>query len=150
MTCTAVAASRTQERKPAPDLALPDASGHIVHMTDFQGKVVLLDFWATWCGPCRTETPWLSELYNQYKSDGFTILGISMDDNWTPVKPFLARYNVPYPVVLGNDALTAGFGKLDALPVAYFVDRRGRVAATHVGAGSRKQFQQIIESLLNQ
>jgi cytochrome c biogenesis protein CcmG/thiol:disulfide interchange protein DsbE len=136
------------DRKPAPDFALPNASGAIIHLSDSKGKVVLLDFWASWCGPCRTETPWLIALSEKYKSQGLAVLGVSMDDSWTPVKPYVARASVPYTILLGNDSLTASFGKLDALPVAYFLDRQGRIAATHVGAGSLKQFEQIIRGLL--
>ncbi len=122
----------------------------MVHLSDSKGKVVLLDFWATWCGPCRTETPWLIELSQKYKDQGLAVIGVSMDDNWTPVRPYIAKANVPYTILLGNDSLSASYGKLDALPVAYFLDRQGRIAATHVSAGSRKQFERIIEGLLSE
>jgi len=148
--CNGAAVKKPADRKPAPDFTLPNASGGMVHLSDSKGKVVLLDFWATWCGPCRTETPWLIELSQKYKDRGLAVIGVSMDDSWTPVKPYIAKANVPYTILLGNDSLTPSFGKLDALPVAYFLDRQGRVAATHVGAGSRKQFERIIEGLLSE
>ena len=138
------------DRKPAPDFALPNASGQTIHLSDSKGKVVLLDFWATWCAPCRSETPWLIALSEKYKNQGLAVVGVSMDDNWTPVRPYIARASVPYTILLGNDSLTASFGKLNALPVACFLDRQGRIATTHVGAGSRKQFEQIIQGLLSE
>jgi thiol-disulfide isomerase/thioredoxin len=148
--CGAASFKKPGDRKPAPDFALPNASGQTVHLSDSKGKVVLLDFWATWCAPCRSETPWLIALSQKYKNQGLAIVGVSMDDNWTPVKPYIARASVSYTILLGNNSLSASFGKLDALPVAYFLDRQGHIAVKHVGAGSRKQFEQIIQGLLSE
>jgi cytochrome c biogenesis protein CcmG/thiol:disulfide interchange protein DsbE len=138
------------ERKPVPSLALKDMTGNTFTLEEERGKVVLLDFWATWCGPCRTETPWLIELSEKYKDRGLVVLGVSMDDSWSPVKPYVSKAGISYPILLGNDSLTAAFGKLNALPVAYFLDRQLRVADTHTGAGNKKQFEQIIQNLLSE
>jgi thiol-disulfide isomerase/thioredoxin len=145
---SALSLKKESDRRAAPDFELKDAQGHAVRLSDYQGRVVLIDFWATWCGPCRAETPWLIELSNKYKDQGLVVVGISMDDNWAVVKPFLAKAGVTYPVVLGNQSLTAGYGRLEDLPVAYFVDRHQRLAAVHIGAGKQKQFEENIKALL--
>jgi thiol-disulfide isomerase/thioredoxin len=141
---------KTLERTPAPSLALKDAAGNTLTLQDEKGKVVLLDFWATWCGPCRTETSWLIELSNKYKDRGLIVLGVSMDDNWSVVKAYASKASISYPILLGNESLTPAFGRLDALPVAYFLDRQLRVADTHTGAGNKKQFEQIVQTLLSE
>ena len=93
------------DRKRAPEFALKDADGKIVHLEEYKGKVVLLDFFATWCGPCKKEIPWFMEMERANKDKGFSVLGVSMDDEgWEVVKPFLAGLGVNYRVVIGNDA----------------------------------------------
>src|SRR5579871_4826689 len=90
----------------APDFTLQDSRGATVKLSDYKGKVVLLNFWATWCGPCKLEIPWFMDFQNTYKDKGFTVLGVSMDDDgWKVVKPYLASSKMNYPVVLGNDKL---------------------------------------------
>lgn len=138
------------ERKPAPSLALKDATGNMLTLEAQRGKVVLLDFWATWCAPCRTETPWLIELSEKYRDRGLVVLGVSMDDNWPVVKAYAAKAGINYPILLGNDSLTSAFGKLDSLPVAYFLDRQLRVADSQTGAGNRKQFERVIQTLISE
>src|ERR1035437_1436438 len=92
------------ERHAAPDFALKDADGKTVRLSDYKGKVVLLDFWATWCGPCRIEIPWFMEMQRQNKDRGFEVLGVAMDDEgWEAVKPFLTEMKMNYRVVVGND-----------------------------------------------
>src|SRR5581483_3105334 len=108
------------ERKEAPDFALKDADGKVVHLSDYKGKVVLLDFWATWCGPCRMEIPWFIELQRDNKDRGFEVLGVSMDDNgWADVKPFLAEMKVNYRVVIGNDETATIYGGVESLPTTF-------------------------------
>jgi thiol-disulfide isomerase/thioredoxin len=145
---SALTLKKEDDRKPAPDFALKDAEGHAVRLSDYKGKVVLIDFWATWCGPCKAETPWLIELSEKYKEQGLVVLGVSMDDDWPPVKAYAAKKGIAYPILLGDKSLTPGYGKLDALPVAYFLDREQRVAAIHTGAGNRRQFEESIKTLL--
>jgi peroxiredoxin len=141
-----------QGRQLAPDFALKDAGGRTVRLSDYRGKVVLLDFWATWCGGCRTEVPWFTEFQRDYGSRGFTVVGVSMDndDGWSVVKPFVAQRQINYPILLGNDGTAQLYGGLNALPVALLVDRDGRIAATHVGTGAGKDgFRREIEGLLD-
>ena len=138
-----------KERKPAPEFALKDADGKTVHLEDYKGKVVLLDFFATWCGPCKIEIPWFMELERKNKDKGFSVLGVSMDDEgWEVVKPFLADLGVNYRVVIGNDATAQVYGGVDALPTTFLIDRNARIAAVHVGLASKKVFEDGIQQLL--
>ena len=138
------------ERKRAPDFELKNAAGQTVRLSDYAGKVVLVDFWATWCGPCKSSIPWMNELSEKYGANGFTVIGISMDeDGWRVVKPFAEKMKISYPILLGSKRAAYLYGDVDALPVAFFVDRNQRVAAIHSGAASRKEFEKIIKALLD-
>jgi len=138
-----------KDRKDAPEFALKDADGKLVHLSDYRGKVVLLDFWATWCGPCRIEIPWFTEMQKKNKDRGFEVLGVSMDDEgWEVVKPFLADLQVNYRVVIGNDATATLYGGVDALPTTFLIDRGGKIAAVHVGLTSKKDLEDGVEQLL--
>jgi peroxiredoxin len=139
----------TTQRKAAPDFALKDAGGKLVHLADFKGKVVLLDFWATWCGPCGIEIPWFTEFQRKYKDRGFEVLGVSMDDDgWKAINPYVARRKINYRVVLGDDKTGDQYGGLEALPTTFVIDRAGRIAAIHVGLTDKKDFEDAIEKLL--
>ena len=138
-----------KERHVAPDFALKDADGKVVHLSDYKGKVVVLDFWATWCGPCRIEIPWFTDLQRNKKDRGFEVLGVSMDDEgWEVVKPFIADVGVNYRVVMGNDATAQAYGGVDALPTTFLIDREGKIAAVHVGLASKKDIVDGVEQLL--
>src|SRR5882724_11166152 len=121
-----------KERKPAPDFSLTDASGKPVRLSGFKGKVVLLNFWATWCGGCRVEIPWLIEFQQTYGDRGFVVLGVSLDaDGWKLVKPFISEKKINYRVMIGTDDIAALFGADQSLPVTLLIDKSGRIAATH-------------------
>ena len=138
-----------KERHAAPEFALKDANGKVVHLADYRGKVVLLDFWATWCGPCRIEIPWFMDLERKNKDRGFAVLGVSMDDEgWEVVKPFLTELGVNYRVVMGSDSTAQAYGGVDALPTTFLIDRDGKIAAVHVGLANRKDFEDGVEQLL--
>ncbi|HEV3198313.1 MAG TPA: redoxin domain-containing protein [Bryobacteraceae bacterium] len=138
-----------KDRKDAPDFSLKDADGKVVHLSDYKGKVVLLDFWATWCGPCKIEIPWFMEMQRKNKDKGFEVLGVAMDDEgWEVVKPFLADLGVNYRVVIGNDHTADTYGGVDALPTTFLIDRSGKIAAVHVGLASKKDFEDGIQELL--
>jgi cytochrome c biogenesis protein CcmG/thiol:disulfide interchange protein DsbE len=138
-----------KDRKPAPEFALKDADGKTVRLEEYKGKVVLLDFFATWCGPCKIEIPWFMDLERKNKDRGFSVLGVSMDDEgWEVVKPFLADLGVNYRVVIGNDATAQIYGGVDALPTTFLIDRNGRIAAIHIGLASKKVFEDGIQQLL--
>jgi peroxiredoxin len=139
----------TSGRKVAPEFTLKDATGKVVHLADYKGKVVLLDFWATWCGPCNIEIPWFTEFERRYKVRGFEVLGVSMDDDgWKAIGPFAARKAINYRILLGDDKTGDLYGGIEALPTAFIIDRQGRIASVHVGLAARKEFQDAIEELL--
>jgi peroxiredoxin len=139
-----------QDRSPAPAFALEDSAGKTVKLSDFRGQVVLLNFWATWCGGCQTEIPSLVQLESKYKADGFNVLGVSMDDDgWKAVTPYLKAKKVNYPVVIGNDSLTQQYA-VAAMPVTVLIDRKGRIADQHSGVINTDEYQPLIESLLKE
>jgi peroxiredoxin len=131
------------------DLIFKDIHGKPFALSDYKGKVVLLDFWATWCPPCRKEIPGFIELYNNYRSRGLAVIGVSMDDSTSDVKRFAKRFKMNYPILLGagrND-LEAAFGELP-LPTAFLIGRDGKVCAKHDGLTPKEQFEREIGSLL--
>ncbi len=140
----------TSDRKKAPDFSLKDANGKVVHLSDFKGKVVLLDFWATWCGPCNIEIPWFTDFERKYKDRGFEVLGVSMDDDgWKAVTPFVAAKKINYRIVLGDDMTGDQYGSIEALPTTFVIDRDGRIASVHIGLSGKKEFEDAIEKLLD-
>jgi peroxiredoxin len=140
-----------KDRKQAPDFALKDADGKTVHLSDYKGKVVLLDFWATWCGPCKLEIPWFTDMEHARKDKGFEVLGVSMDDNgWEDVKPFLSELKVNYRVVIGDDSTASAYGGVDSLPTTFLIDKQGRIAAIHIGLSARKEFEDGVDELLQE
>lgn len=137
------------ERKPAPDFSLRDGDGRTVRLSDYRGKVVLLNFWATWCGPCKIEIPWFVDFERRHKDRGFSVIGVSMDDDgWQAVKPFVNRLGVNYRVVLGDDRVSEAYGGVEALPTTFLIDREGNIAAVHVGLAGKDDFEDGIEQLL--
>ena len=139
-----------KDRKMAPEFELKDASGKVVKISDFRGKVVLLDFWATWCGPCAIEIPWFVDFQRRYKDRGFEVLGVSMDDDgWKAITPFVSEKKINYRVVLGDDKTGDLYGGVEALPTTFVIDRDGRIASVHVGLTGKKDFEDAIEKLLD-
>lgn len=119
------------ERKPAPNFALPDASGEIGRLKDYYGKVLLLDFWATWCTGCKKEIPWFAGFQKQYGSKRFAVVGVSMDeDGWKVLKPFLDDHPIPYRILLGNHEAAEQFG-ITNMPDTFLIDQEGRIAAAY-------------------
>ncbi|MBK9166348.1 MAG: TlpA family protein disulfide reductase [Bryobacterales bacterium] len=137
------------QRKAAPEFALKDADGRTVRLSEYKGKVVLLNFWATWCGPCRLEMPWFVDFERTYKNDGFAVVGVSLDeDGWSAIKPFITEIGVNYRVLQGDDMAAEQYGGVESLPTTFIIDREGRIAATHVGLVSKNVFESEIQSLL--
>lgn len=134
----------------APDFTLTDLDGKKVSLSDYKGKVVLLDFWATWCTPCREEIPHFVEMQNKYGPQGFQVIGISMDDDAKPVREFYQKYNLNYPVAIGDDKLAERFGGILGLPVNFIIDRQGRISAKHLGATQVSVFDDNVSKLLTQ
>jgi peroxiredoxin len=140
----------SNDRKLAPEFTLQDANGASVKLADYRGKVVLLNFWATWCGPCQVEIPWFEEFEQQFKSKGFEVVGVSMDeDGWAAIKPFVAQHKVNYRVLLGTDSVGQLYGGVDSLPTTFIIDRDGKFAfSPHVGLAGKDEYRNEIESLL--
>jgi cytochrome c biogenesis protein CcmG/thiol:disulfide interchange protein DsbE len=146
-------------RQPASAFTLVDAQGQPVTLAQRKGKVVLLDFWATWCGGCKQEIPWYIQFDKTYRDRGLAIIGASMDDDgWKSVRPFLARkhddetggnMDMRYPVVIATPALAKSYN-IASLPVTLLIDRQGRIALTHVGVVNRQAFEADIQTLLAQ
>jgi cytochrome c biogenesis protein CcmG/thiol:disulfide interchange protein DsbE len=134
----------------APDFTLTDLDGKQLMLSDYKGKVVLLDFWATWCTPCRDEIPHFVEMQNKYGPQGFQVIGISMDDDAKPVRKFYQEYKLNYPVALGDDKLAERFGGMLGLPVNFIIDRQGRIYAKHLGATGATVFDEDVSKLLTQ
>jgi cytochrome c biogenesis protein CcmG/thiol:disulfide interchange protein DsbE len=147
--------------KPAPAFALENLSGKKVSLADYKGKAVLVNFWATWCGPCKIETPWLIELRNKYASQGFEILGISTEGDdlkpsdkagWAKDKAAIAKFvdqeKVPYPVLINGDSLSQAYGGLDSMPTSFFIDRKGTVVNAEMGLTSEADIEGNIKKAL--
>lgn len=139
-----------KDRSPAPDFTLKDADGATVRLSDYRGKVVLLNFWATWCGPCKVEIPWFIEFEKTYKDQGFAVLGVSMDeDGWKVVKPYIEQHKLNYPVLLGDEEVSKTYGGIDTLPTTLLIDREGRMASLHLGLDTRDEYQKEIGLLIH-
>ena len=145
--------------KPAPAFTLEDLSGKKVSLASYKGKALVINFWATWCAPCKLETPWLVELRNQYAAQGFEVLGVSADDidrgdpqKLSDEKRAIARFvqemHIPYPVLIDADSISRPYGGLDDLPTSFFVDRDGTVIAAQVGMTSKDEIERNIKKSL--
>jgi peroxiredoxin len=130
------------------DLTLKDVQGKPFALSDYKGRVVVLDFWATWCPPCRKEIPGFIELYKRYRSRGLAVIGVSMDESTSDIKRFAKHFKVNYPILLGagRDDLERAFGSLP-LPTAFVIGRDGRICAKHDGLTPKEQFEREIGSL---
>lgn len=140
------------ERDPAPGFSLPDLDGDHSTLADYAGRVLLLNFWATWCQPCRAEMPWFVEFQSSFQEEGFAVLGVSIDEpGWDIVRPFLERQPVNYRIALADTLeLQAPFGQMTILPTTWLIDRNGRIAAEHIGLVSRTAVESEIQLLLNE
>lgn len=138
-----------ERARPAPDFSLKNAKGETLRLADYRGKVVLLNFWATWCAPCRTEIPWFVEFEKRFQTRGFTVLGVSMDEEgWKVIDPYAAAHKINYPIVLGNEEVNEDYGGIEALPTTLLIGRDGKVAFLHAGLISRDDYEKEIRSLL--
>jgi cytochrome c biogenesis protein CcmG/thiol:disulfide interchange protein DsbE len=137
--------------KPANmNFTLKNVDGKEVKLASLKGKVVLLDFWATWCGPCKIEIPWFIEFQNKYGKDGLQVVGVSVDDTQAKLKPYVTQMKMNYLVLQGldHDDIQDAYGPLFGIPVTVVISRDGKVCAKHMGLSSKDGFENEIKSLL--
>jgi|SRR5687767_9370447 len=132
------------------DFTLKDVNGGTVRLSDYKGKVILLNFWATWCGPCKLEIPALVEAYQEHRDRGFVVLGVLSEDDPSPddLRGFMGAFRMNYPVFRENADLGDAFGPLWALPTSFVIDRHGSICTKHMGAVSREMVEREIKGLL--
>jgi len=134
----------------APDFELKTLDGKPVKLSSFRGKAVLLNFWATWCGPCKVETPWLVDFYKQYQPQGLEIVGVAMDDSGSgkEIAKFVKEMNVNYTILEGTDAVGDAYGGIDGLPITFFIDRNGKIVKMVVGLTGHRDLEGDIKQAL--
>src|SRR5690242_7879857 len=138
-------------RKTLPGIALTDDKGGPVDLSAYKGRVVLLDFWATWCTGCKEEIPWFMEFQSKYNKTGLTVVGASLDDDgWKSVKPFLQEHKINYRIVLGTFESAKEFGVDKGMPVSVLIDRNGKIADLHPGMVDKDAFEREIQILLKE
>lgn len=134
----------------APDFELVSLDGRKVKLSDYRGKAVLLNFWATWCPPCKIEMPWFVDLQNRYAKDGLVVLGVAMDDSEPgKISEFAHEMGVNYPVLLGTDQVSDDYGDVQYLPTTFYIDREGRIVAKAAGLFDRKQVEDDVKKALS-
>jgi peroxiredoxin len=146
-----VSAGCTESAGPAKlDFTVKDMNGASVTLADYKGKVILLNFWATWCGPCKLEIPAFVELYDQYKDQGFVILGMLTDD--TPsadeLRAFVTEYKMNYPILYSQEEISDAFGPIYGIPTSFFIGRDGSICEKHMGPATKTEFERTLKSLL--
>jgi cytochrome c biogenesis protein CcmG/thiol:disulfide interchange protein DsbE len=134
---------------PAPEFELKSLDGRTVRLSDYRGKAVLLNFWATWCSPCKIEMPWFDELQNKYRAQGLEVIGIAMDDaGEETVAKFVKDLGVNYTILMGKEALGEAYGGVLGLPTTFYIDRQGRIVDQVVGLVSHSDIEDNIKKAL--
>jgi cytochrome c biogenesis protein CcmG/thiol:disulfide interchange protein DsbE len=137
------------ERQQAPSFELKDSNGTVVTLAEYKDRVVLLNFWATWCVPCKEELPWFQEFNSKFKDQGFAVLGVSLDEEgWNVVKPYTDERKLTYRMVMGSEQVSTLYGGIDSLPTTFLIDRAGKIAAIHTGLVSKATYEKEIQDIL--
>ncbi len=133
----------------APDFVLKDLEGKDVKLSDFKGKVMILDFWATWCPPCRKEIPHFKELYDKYKAQGLEIIGVALDQEGVSiVKPFAESNKINYICLIGNEKVVQDYGGIRGIPTTFVIDKNGNIYKKYIGYQEKEVFEKDIKDLL--
>jgi cytochrome c biogenesis protein CcmG/thiol:disulfide interchange protein DsbE len=144
-------ATPAKARRKAPAFVLSNANGSRVRLSDYKGKVVVLDFWATWCTGCKVEIPWFMEFQDKYKSMGLETIGAAMDDEgWEKVRPYVDEHPFNYPIVAGNAAALAKTFNITGLPLTMLIDRKGRIVDAHVGVVEKDAWEAEVRAALEE
>ena len=144
----AAAMESPSEGKLAPDFTLTSTDGKQIKLSNYRGKVVIVDFWATWCPPCKAEIPDFIRLYSQYKDSGFQMLGISLDQGGlSDVLPFMKQYGINYPIMLGTDQVVDAYGGIRGIPTTFVIDKHGYIRGAFEGYRPASVFQNLIQQL---
>ena len=144
------AAPRITQSTVAPDFTLDSLDGKSTRLSDFRGKAVLLNFWATWCGPCKIEMPWFVDLQKQYGAEGLQIVGVAMDEaSKEDIAKFAKGMGVNYPILLGKEAVGEAYGGVPGLPESFFIGRDGKVVDKIIGLESKSKIEDAIKKALN-
>jgi peroxiredoxin len=135
--------------QPAPDFSLASLDGKTLKLSDYHGKAVLLNFWATWCEPCKIEMPWFVDLQKKYGAQGFTVLGVAMDDaSPSDIAEFAKKMGVNYPIVIGKEAVGDEYGGIPYLPSTFYIGRDGKVVERVFGLVSRSEIESNIQKAM--
>ena len=141
--------AQQQQKIKAPDFTLKTSDGKTIQLSKLKGKVVLVNFWAAWCGPCRYEIPDFMDVYTQYKSKGFELIGIALDEEgWEVVKPYATEQKINYPIVVGDGELAMAYGGIEAIPTSFLVDKDGYIVGKHVGVLPKEMLENSLKQIL--
>jgi peroxiredoxin len=144
------ASAHITQSGPAPDFSLESLDGKTTRLSDFRGKAVLLNFWATWCGPCKIEMPWFVDLQNQYRSQGLQIVGVAMDDaSKEDIAKFAKDMGVNYPILIGKESVGDQYGGVPALPESFLIARDGKIVGKIIGLEGKAEIEDAIKKALN-
>ena len=135
----------------APDFVLKDVYGKDVKLSDFKGKIVVLNFWATWCGPCLREIPDFIELQKEFEKDGLQFIGIALDqEGANKVRPFVEKNKISYPILIGNNEIADKYGGMNAIPVTFLIDRKGMIRNHYIGMRQKDDLEDMASALLRE